>query len=207
MSSKLTIRLKTDIVAQWKTFSWQTASCVRLVDQLGKREGACTVVFATLSEHDTHTISVGHEKLLDQQDKHKKKEDKTCRPEHACMSSEYTACVAMASIFKVALYKYLSCTSFVVRKSNPWALLMYVVWPTLVCLFSVPRNFYPFGDGAGDQTLPRNDFQTSVTVQLPVSFPIGEEDHPRAVVSVNVLALWRIKERRTRKNCVLSFLC
>ena len=32
----------------------------------------------------------------------------TCRPEHACMSSEHTARVAMASIFKVALYKYLS---------------------------------------------------------------------------------------------------
>ena len=60
------------------------------------------------SANTTHTISVGHEKLLDQQDKHKKKEDKTCWPEHACMSSEYTARVAVASIFKVALYKYLS---------------------------------------------------------------------------------------------------
>ena len=65
-----------------------------------------SVVFATLSEHDIHYIR--YEKLLDQQDKHKKKEDKTCRSEHACMSSENTARVAMARLFKVALYMYLT---------------------------------------------------------------------------------------------------
>ena len=68
----------------------------------------CAMLCLQPSANTTHTMSVGHEKFLDQQDKHKEYEDKTCRPGHACMSSEYTARVAMASMIKVALYKYLS---------------------------------------------------------------------------------------------------
>ena len=70
--------------------------------------GRSTVLCLQPSANTTYTISAGHENLLDQQDKLKKKEDKTCQPEHACISSEYTARVAMGRLFKVALYKYLT---------------------------------------------------------------------------------------------------
>ena len=44
-------------------------------------------------------------------------------------------------------------------------------------------NFYPFGQGEGDQLLPRNDDESSGTVPISILFPFFDQNHNSLFVS------------------------
>lgn len=48
-------------------------------------------------------------------------------------------------------------------------------------------NFYPFGQGEGDQLLPANDDQSSGTVSILIPFPFFDKNHNSVFVSRSFL--------------------